>query len=235
MAFYIVIAWQNHDIADQQASAEAAELVDLYRHTDALPQQQQDRVRSLVRDYTSEVIDREWPMMADGGTSPRGDALLASLRQATRTSDPTVTQAVDRNLRTITDNRRARLEQAANQGGWLQLLLYGSFVSGAVTVVYPVLMGLGSGARHITVMALLAAALGVVARVEIGTLVPVHRNDLRRPATSSPKEDQQAAGAREGSPRSQCRPSTSSSPEAGSGTASPFLAAMFSQVRGISA
>ncbi|GAA3642395.1 hypothetical protein GCM10022267_31320 [Lentzea roselyniae] len=170
VAFYIVIAWQSGDVAG--SSTEAAGLVDLYWHTDAMPEQQRERVRGLIRDYTAEVADREWPAMAVGGSSQAADALLVSLHRAAATSDPAIGQAVDQNLRAITDNRRARVQQAGGDDAMLLLLLYGSFASGALMVLYPVLMGLSSGVHHVTAVVVPAASVGVVAVVELGLQHP---------------------------------------------------------------
>ncbi|MEU7766532.1 DUF4239 domain-containing protein [Nocardia sp. NPDC049190] len=65
VALVVVIAWQNYDNAHTHTVAEAKALVDVHSAADELPQTQRERIQGLVRDYTTQVLDHEWPIMAE--------------------------------------------------------------------------------------------------------------------------------------------------------------------------
>ncbi|MEU7631105.1 DUF4239 domain-containing protein [Nocardia sp. NPDC049220] len=65
VALVVVIAWQNYDNAHTHTVAEAKALVDVHSAAEELPQTQRDRIQGLVRDYTTQVLEHEWPVMAE--------------------------------------------------------------------------------------------------------------------------------------------------------------------------
>lgn len=175
-AFYIVIAWQNADTTEQRASTEAAELVDLYWRAGTLPEPQRDQIRSHARDYAEEVAESEWPLMAAGREDPLVTETTGELRTAVAAIEPTaaVRQALERNLRVVTDSRRERLAQAADTDQLMLMLLVGTLAGGLVMVLFPVLMGLSAGLRHVVATALLTGALAATAFVAVELDHPFH-------------------------------------------------------------
>ncbi|WP_327117690.1 DUF4239 domain-containing protein [Nocardia sp. NBC_01730] len=65
VALVVVIGWQNYDNAHSHTVAEAKALVEVHSAADKLPQAERDRIQGLVRDYTTQVLGSEWPVMAE--------------------------------------------------------------------------------------------------------------------------------------------------------------------------
>ncbi len=67
LGFMVIAVWESYDAAKTNAATEAADLIPLYRSTNALPQEAGDRMRELTRAYAEAVIADEWPTQAVSG------------------------------------------------------------------------------------------------------------------------------------------------------------------------
>ncbi|WP_245381014.1 bestrophin-like domain [Kibdelosporangium banguiense] len=165
LAFYTVITWTEADTTEQHTAAEAASLVEIYWQVASVPEPERDQVRALVREYTAEVADREWSLMDQRKSDPKADDLLVALRaEITRIpAEPepvaAARDAALENVRTVTDERRARIEQATGDSSLLKLLLFGTIVGGVAMVTFPLLIGFSADLRHILSLAALAGIL----------------------------------------------------------------------------
>ncbi|MGH7907029.1 MAG: hypothetical protein ACREP6_10405 [Candidatus Binataceae bacterium] len=65
LAFVIVAAWQRYDRANAKVQNEAMSLTSLYRLSKGFPQPMAGRLQAEIRRYTGNVIEVEWPAMAD--------------------------------------------------------------------------------------------------------------------------------------------------------------------------
>jgi hypothetical protein len=165
LAFYTVITWTEADATEQHTAAEAASLIEIYWQVATVPEPQRDQVRALVREYTNEVADREWPLMDQQKSSLKADDLLVALR-AEITLIPAESEQVAAaresaldNVRTAADERRARIEQATGDSSLLKLLLLGTIVGGIAMVAFPLLVGFSADLRHIISLVALAGVL----------------------------------------------------------------------------
>ncbi|MEV4312375.1 hypothetical protein [Actinocrispum sp. NPDC049592] len=167
LAFYTVITWTNADSTEQHAQDEASSLTEIYWQVTDAPPESRAQIRSLVKEYTNEVINREWPAMDRGTADQKADDLLIALRSEINRlptdSDLSVSvrdKAMD-GVRTVADERRARVNEATSDDTLLTILLLGTIIGGISMVVYPLVIGLTSGIRHVASLVFLAALIAV--------------------------------------------------------------------------
>src|SRR5215203_7182036 len=60
LGFTIVVAWEQFSSAEANVSNEASTLATMYRQTVAMPAQEQQEIRVLLRKYTTAVQGPEW-------------------------------------------------------------------------------------------------------------------------------------------------------------------------------
>lgn len=180
LAFYTVITWTEADATEQHAEAEASSLIEVYWQVAGSPQPERDQIRALVREYTAEVVDREWDLLDDKKADAKADDLLVALRaEITRLpseSDKEVAirdQALQ-NARTAADERRARVEQATGDSSLLKLLLWGTIIGGFAMVAYPLLVGFSADLRHVLSLVFLAGILAFTLYFAVELDQPFH-------------------------------------------------------------
>lgn len=166
LAFYTVITWTDADSAAQNAETEAANLVDVYWQSANAPKPNQ--VRALVTEYTTEVADREWRLMADGKNDPKADDLLTALhaevmRLPVDTDDQlSMRDKAADDIRTVTDLHRSRISAATDDDVLLKILLLGTIIGAISMIVYPLVIGFSAGIRHVSSMVFMAGLLAFV-------------------------------------------------------------------------
>ncbi|MFI5776584.1 hypothetical protein [Nocardia sp. NPDC051570] len=181
VAFVFVLGWQQHNSAHDHTIAEAKGLVETYRAAESFPPQQRQRIQQLVRDYTSGVLDDEWPMMErENRMSPDTAATFETLRRtvvAIHSPDSAVTEARSRALSGIDKTASARQERAIDMERTIPEFLYVALFFGAgMVTLNPVLNGIRLTRRSLAMTALLGVVIGVA-------LLAIH--DLERPYTGS--------------------------------------------------
>lgn len=63
--------WENFESIEEKVSLEAATVGALYRDVDALPEPTRTQLQTALKDYTNEVIQKDWPLQQKGET-PKG-------------------------------------------------------------------------------------------------------------------------------------------------------------------
>jgi hypothetical protein len=63
-AFITVLVWQNYNSVNNAVTREANNLNNIYRLYDAFPPDVQKAGRESLRDYTTTVINEEWPLLS---------------------------------------------------------------------------------------------------------------------------------------------------------------------------
>lgn len=169
LAFYTVITWQEADVAEQHAATEAANLVEVYWQVATPAGDESEHLRALVREYTTRVAHDEWTALAAGGSDPKAAELLVALRQETAKlpSDSDAREQALQAVRTIADERRARVEQASGNSDLLRVLLIGTIVGAVGMIAFPLLLGLSSGLRQIACVVVLAGVLAGIVFVSL--------------------------------------------------------------------
>lgn len=160
LAFYTVISWTEADGVEQQTAAETGNLIEIYWQVANVPPAERDQIRALVREYTSEVADREWRLMDQRKSDPKAEDLLVALRtEITRLPIDNQQVAAARgdmlqSVRAIADERRARIDQATGGSNLLDILLLGTIIGGIAMIGYPLLIGFTANLHVVSLVAL---------------------------------------------------------------------------------
>ncbi|WP_166659620.1 DUF4239 domain-containing protein [Glycomyces sp. NRRL B-16210] len=152
LAFVLITAWENKHEAGQVTFKEANELVDVYWAASSLEPEARDEVRRAVRDYTEEVIEREWIAMRDlEPPSSQGLLYIDAMQAPVAAADAGDSEVVQARLDTaresigmVTELRTERLFQA--QRG-LTGAMWTVLVPGAL-LVFAVMLTLGTPTRR---------------------------------------------------------------------------------------
>jgi hypothetical protein len=82
LAFIAIVVWQQHTQVQSQVEQEANQLGDLYRNAQVFPEEVRTRLQNQIRAYSRSVVEKEWPAMATGETSPDAWAAMNQLWRA---------------------------------------------------------------------------------------------------------------------------------------------------------
>jgi len=165
LGLMLIAVWEQWNAAQDVASDEANELAGIFYFAHALPQPEGRHIQELARSYAQVVVEEEWPLMAQGRSSPKAWATLDELRGTILGLDPpTGAQQVRYNqvleqLHSLGDARRERL-LAASEG--LATILWVVLIGGGViTIAFTYLFGLDNTVVHTLMVAALAMILSL--------------------------------------------------------------------------
>jgi hypothetical protein len=199
LGLMLIAVWEKWNAAEVITTDEANELAGIFYWAHALPQPEGRHIQELVRSYDRVVIEEEWPLMAQGKSSPEAWATLDELRGTILGLQPPKgaqhigydQMRYDEMLEQLHDLGNARRESllAAEQGLppilWVVLIL-----GGVVTVGFTYLFGLENTVVHLLMVAALAliismslftvAALDYPFRGDIHIHPTAYENDLER-------------------------------------------------------
>lgn len=146
VAFTAVQVWNDNDHAGAAVSREASALRDAMLLAAGLPEEQQARLRDLIREYVQHAATAEWPEMAKQAASLRtAPPALASALQFVAAIAPqsagqqTAQREIVSSLRTALDARRERIilsHAAVNPVKWLCLCLQAACVLLVIGLVH---------------------------------------------------------------------------------------------------
>jgi ABC-type Co2+ transport system permease subunit len=172
LGFVVIITWEDYSNAEAIVGQEASALRSIHRESVAFPPETQERLHDLVRQYASEVIDEEWPAMADGepGDLRVGNVLdqmasvIASIPVTTPAQQEFVGAEAER-LSQLVGFRSQRLDYVDR--GIPGVLWTALIVGGVVTVGFALLFGLQRAVLHSLMVGSLAALIGVLLFVAV--------------------------------------------------------------------
>jgi Protein of unknown function (DUF4239) len=165
LAFVVILGWETFDSARTTTFNEADQLSNVYWISHSLPAPQGPAVAGLSVDYAHVVIDREWPLMAKGQSSPEAQDLLDQIRSRVFAFNPrpgrqqVLYQEAVESVDALSAARRDRLDamnEEVPEPIWVALI-----VGGLITVGFCLLFGLESRAVHIAMVAGIAALITV--------------------------------------------------------------------------
>ena len=168
LAFYIVFAWQTGADVDANATAEADALIDVHRQAESLPSPQRERVQRLADEYATRVAEVEWPALGQGGTDDGTARVLDRLRAefTALPADDGLAQSVRENglrdLREVDENRRSRIDLATGDDAFTTVLLAATIVGAALTMAFPLLVGVSARPANVAVTGLVSMLLGTI-------------------------------------------------------------------------
>jgi Protein of unknown function (DUF4239) len=170
LGLMLIAVWEKWNEAEVITTDEANELAGIFFFAHALPQPEGRHIQELVRSYERVVVEEEWPLMAQGSSSPEAWATLDELRGAILGLKPTTDaqqmgyaqmrySEMLEQLHDLGNARRERLlvaEQGLPTILWIVLIL-----GGVITVCFTYLFGLENTLMHLLMVAALALIISI--------------------------------------------------------------------------
>ena len=187
LGLMLIAVWEKWNAAEDITTDEANELAGIFWFAHTLPQPEGRHIQELVRSYSEVVVEEEWPLMAQGKSSPEAWATLDELRgtilelnppkgaQQTGYDQMRYNQMLEQ-LHSLGDARRERLliaEQGLPPILWVVLIL-----GGVITVCFTYLFGLENTMVHV----LMVAALALIVSMSLFTVAALDypfKGDIR--------------------------------------------------------
>jgi hypothetical protein len=173
LALVVIAVWEEYGAASDTVEREA-KAADIFWLADQLPEPRGTHLQELVRSYAQEVVEHEWPLMAQGRAplmtqergTPAGWTIIDDIRQniqgfepRTKAEEQLYAEGLDQ-VDTLSDARRMRLV-AAEEG--VPAVLWSVLAFGGIAAVgFTYLFGLESTWAHRLMVATLAAVIGLV-------------------------------------------------------------------------
>lgn len=82
LGFTVVNVQQRFDKVKDNTHVEASILLQIYRDSEVFSPESGDLIRNAIKSYISNVVNDEWPLMADGKSSPKAEKSLDSIWRA---------------------------------------------------------------------------------------------------------------------------------------------------------
>jgi hypothetical protein len=123
LALVVISVWEEYQAADATVEQEANASAEIFWLANRLPEPRGTHIQELVRSYAEEVVNKEWPLMAQGRAplmtqtrgTPAGWTIIDDIRQNMQGFEPRTKaeeQLYARGLEqvgTLADARRMRL------------------------------------------------------------------------------------------------------------------------------
>lgn len=163
-AFLVASSWQQRNSASDHTYQESRNLESAYADSRGLPLDVRSRTREQLRTYTREVAGPEWSLMRSREMSQRAAGALDEARQLVAHAHTTGDEQEEAKqvVRTELDNVAVARNQRSSDMRWsVPVPIFYALISTAVLVVlFPALVGINAGPRHMLVMILLGTVLG---------------------------------------------------------------------------
>ena len=169
LGLMLIAVWEKWNAAEDITTDEANELAGIFYWAHALPQPEGRHIQELALSYGQVVVEEEWPLMAQGRSSPKAWAILDELRATILGLNPPPAQQTGydqmrynqmlEQLHSLGDARRERLlvaEQGLPVILWIVLIL-----GGVITVGFTYLFGLQNTLVHLLMVAALALIISL--------------------------------------------------------------------------
>ena len=166
LAFIVIVVWQQHTQVQIQVEREANQLGDLYRNARVFPEEVRTRLQNQIRAYSRIVVEKEWPAMAKGETSPDAwvaiNQLWRAYQQVEARNDHErlwYAKSIDQ-LERLGDYRRLRL--LSNRAAVPVLMWVVLLATGAITIGFSFFFGTPNSSAQALMTAALSATIGFV-------------------------------------------------------------------------
>jgi Protein of unknown function (DUF4239) len=161
-----VSVWTTNSNASDLVSREAAAIGGLYRDVRGYPPQLRDELRLELRDYTMQVIERDWPAQIRGQIDDGGVMILNDIQSRLFAFEPTTQgQAALHSetlhaFNTLAEYRRLRINAVSNGlSGVMWAVIWGGAVI-SIGVAY--LFKIDDAKLHALLISLMAGFLAIV-------------------------------------------------------------------------
>lgn len=168
LGFTVVVAWEQFSSAEVNVANEASTLATMYRQTVAMPVQEQQEIRVLLRKYTTAVQGPEWRKQEEnegGGTSDSARSALTEMYRVIGRQDPNAASSAINGeflgqLTVLASERNTRVLDAEPRIP--ALLWFGLIFGGVLLVGLTGFMRLDSTRGHIVLSGAVALLLGLL-------------------------------------------------------------------------
>jgi hypothetical protein len=174
LALVVIAVWEEYEAASETVEQEANALAEIFWLAHRLPEPEGSHLQELATSYAEEVIDNEWPLMAQGQAplmtqleeTPAGWSLIDDIRANLQEIEPHTpadeqlyAEGLDQ-VQRLADARRMRLV-AAEEG--IPGVLWAVLIFGGMAAVgFTYLFGLENTWAHRLMVVTLAAVIGLV-------------------------------------------------------------------------
>jgi Protein of unknown function (DUF4239) len=165
LGLMLIAVWEQWNAAEATTTDEADELAGIFYFAHTLPQPEGRHIQELARTYAQVVVEKEWPLMQQGSSSPKAWATLDELRGTILGLNPTAgAQQVRYNqmleqLHGLGDGRRERLLVVGE--GLPSILWVVLILGGVITVSFTYLFGLDNTLVHLLMVGALAMIISL--------------------------------------------------------------------------
>lgn len=170
VGFAALLVMEQYDAARRTVEEEAASLENLYELAEGLPGPERREIQEDVEAYARVVVEEGWPLMEEGGLSPRAGELEDEIRRGVVDFEPGTSGEQALYSQTLTrvqelDEARSLRLLEAREGLptilWV-VLVFGGFVTIAFTSLF--------GMKTLRLHALMVAALTLVTVLVLYTI-----------------------------------------------------------------
>jgi hypothetical protein len=167
VGFTAFLVLNKYHAAEQTVQSEAGDVEEIYRLAESLPEPKQEQIQGLAASYARVVVDEEWPLMRQGRTSPRADALADELRgsiqEGYRTSTGTEQEFFGEELDVMDELDEAREARLIAVHQRLPSILWTALVVLAIAIIgFSYLVGMESRRLHLLSVGVLAVGIALV-------------------------------------------------------------------------
>jgi hypothetical protein len=168
LALALATEWQTIGSAQQAVGNEAVAVRQLYWAATGLPPAAASRLREQVRDYTTAVIDHDWPQMQHGTLDGRSEQQLSVMSTSLLRLNPATSAAATAQQYALAQTSAIATARAQREGDSESELpaglLAAVLATSVIMCVFPFAGGIKSAAISITMAAVQAAlvTIGVV-------------------------------------------------------------------------
>ena len=169
--------------AQQALQSEAGDIEEIYRLAEPLPEPKREQIQGLAATYARVVVNEEWPLMREGKSSSRADALSEELRSSIQEGYRTSTGAEQDLLgdeldvmNELDEDREARvlaLHQRLPSILWIALVVLAIAIIGDSSLV-----GMENRRLHLLTVGVLATGITLI-MFTIGILDRPFSTDFR--------------------------------------------------------
>lgn len=159
LAFVVVAVWQDMGTAQQNTYSEANAIPGLYYGATVFPPDVRKTFQRTAVAYARDVINDEWPALANGQTSPQVEADTNILRQEilqvqprTDQQDALYSSMIER-INTINSDRRQRIYEA--QPSIPDIFWYGLLGGAALLIFFGLFFGVPKMIPHLLMVTVL--------------------------------------------------------------------------------
>lgn len=168
LAFVLIAVWEEVEEARAITYAESGALVDIYWEAQDLPERQRQEVESLALLYADQVIEVEWPSMAEYEPSElvgwqMVDAMRGQFEEAIEVTDETTLGLSQEAESAIADLSQARTERFNMTHEGLSAVMWLVLIAGAL-LMFGILLLFGIPGRlaHVVVVVIAAAMVALL-------------------------------------------------------------------------